>query len=160
MNKNLIDCDNTPTKLIDKKEDSDDNLNGSDEKEKKISNLPNYQASSPDEVALVKTAAEFGCQLFYRDDKKVIIRNLIKGKNIQPKEKVSSGDLSFYTMQSENASVNFNILNEEISFYDEHYEILQCFPFSSETKRMGIIVRHIETDRLILYLKGADMVMI
>lgn len=25
---------------------------------------------------------------------------------------------------------------------------------------MGIIVRHIETDRLILYLKGADMVMI
>ena len=78
MNKNLIDCDNTPTKLVDKKEDSDDNLNGSDEKEKKINNLPNYQASSPDEVALVKTAAEFGCQLFYRDDKKVIIRNLIK----------------------------------------------------------------------------------
>lgn len=25
---------------------------------------------------------------------------------------------------------------------------------------MGIIVKHIETDRLILYLKGADMVMI
>lgn len=159
MNKNLIDCDNTPTKLIDKKEDSDDNLNGSDEKEKKINNLPNYQASSPDEVALVKTAAEFGCQLFYRDDKKVIIRNLIKGKNIQPKEKVSSGDLSFYTMQSENASVNFNILNEEISFYDEHYEILQCFPFSSETKRMGIILRNIQHNYIVFYVKGAENVM-
>ena len=43
---------------------------------------------------------------------------------------------------------------------DEKYEILANFPFSSETKRMGIIVRHVSTDRLILYLKGADMVMI
>lgn len=34
------------------------------------------------------------------------------------------------------------------------------FPFSSETKRMGIIIKHIETKRIILYLKGADMVMI
>jgi phospholipid-translocating ATPase len=43
---------------------------------------------------------------------------------------------------------------------EEMYEILANFPFSSETKRMGIIIRHIETDRYILYLKGADMVMI
>lgn len=43
---------------------------------------------------------------------------------------------------------------------DETYEILANFPFSSETKRMGIIVRHITTDRMILYLKGADMVMV
>jgi phospholipid-translocating ATPase len=43
---------------------------------------------------------------------------------------------------------------------DEKYEILANFPFSSETKRMGIIIRHTLTDRLILYLKGADMVMV
>ena len=43
---------------------------------------------------------------------------------------------------------------------DEQYDILANFPFSSETKRMGIIVRHRATDRIILYLKGADMVMI
>jgi len=43
---------------------------------------------------------------------------------------------------------------------EEKYEILANFPFSSETKRMGIIVKHLETERIILYLKGADMVMI
>ena len=43
---------------------------------------------------------------------------------------------------------------------EEEYEILANFPFSSETKRMGIIVKHKSTERIILYLKGADMVMI
>lgn len=43
---------------------------------------------------------------------------------------------------------------------EENYQILANFPFSSETKRMGIIVKHEGTDRIILYLKGADMVMI
>lgn len=42
----------------------------------------------------------------------------------------------------------------------ETYQILVCFPFSSETKRMGIIVRQIETQKIIFYLKGADAVMI
>ena len=41
----------------------------------------------------------------------------------------------------------------------EEYNILANFPFSSETKRMGILVRHIETGRLIFYLKGADIIM-
>ncbi len=33
------------------------------------------------------------------------------------------------------------------------------FPFSSETKRMGIVLRHVETGKLIFYLKGAEVVM-
>lgn len=37
------------------------------------------------------------------------------------------------------------------------YEILANFPFSSESKRMGILVRHQSTGRLIFYLKGADV---
>jgi len=41
----------------------------------------------------------------------------------------------------------------------EVYSILACFPFSSETKRMGIIVRHIESGRIIFFLKGAETVM-
>ena len=41
----------------------------------------------------------------------------------------------------------------------EEYDILANFPFSSETKRMGILVRQIETGRLIFYLKGADIIM-
>ncbi len=41
----------------------------------------------------------------------------------------------------------------------ENYEILNIFPFSSESKRMGILVRHIESDKFIFYLKGADTIM-
>lgn len=41
----------------------------------------------------------------------------------------------------------------------ENYDILAVFPFSSETKRMGILVRHVESKRLIFYLKGAEVIM-
>ncbi len=40
-----------------------------------------------------------------------------------------------------------------------HYQILQTFPFTSETKRMGIIIRDEQTNEIIFYLKGADVVM-
>jgi phospholipid-translocating ATPase len=39
------------------------------------------------------------------------------------------------------------------------YSILNIFPFSSETKRMGIIVRNCVNNRITFYLKGADSVM-
>lgn len=42
---------------------------------------------------------------------------------------------------------------------EETYETLANFPFSSETKRMGIILRHVVTGRLIFYLKGAETVL-
>ncbi len=41
----------------------------------------------------------------------------------------------------------------------EEYEILGNFPFSSETKRMGIILRHLETKKIMFYLKGAETIM-
>lgn len=37
--------------------------------------------------------------------------------------------------------------------------MLANFPFSSETKRMGIVLRHVGSDKLIFYLKGAETVM-
>lgn len=40
-----------------------------------------------------------------------------------------------------------------------HFEILDIFPFSSETKRMGIIVKDLNTKEIVFYLKGADTVM-
>jgi phospholipid-translocating ATPase len=49
------------------------------------------------------------------------------------------------------------ILN--INHQIETYSILANFPFSSDTKRMGIILRHDATGRLIFYLKGAETVM-
>ena len=40
----------------------------------------------------------------------------------------------------------------------ESFEILYNFPFSSERKRMGIVVKDLQTDRYYFYLKGADIV--
>jgi len=80
-----------------------------------------FQASSPDEIALVKFADSMGMNLTSRDANNVEIVNT--------------------------AGVT------------EKYEILANFPFSSDTKRMGIVLRHKATKRLIFYLKGAEVVM-
>lgn len=42
----------------------------------------------------------------------------------------------------------------------EGYDIYQNFPFSSETKRMGIILRHRQSGKIIFYVKGADVAML
>jgi len=81
-----------------------------------------YQASSPDEIALVEWAEQVGLTLVHRD-------------------------LQYLTLQ----------LNSSQELF--HYKILQIFPFTSETKRMGIIVLDEQTNEIILYLKGADIVM-
>ena len=80
-----------------------------------------YQASSPDEVALVKFAERLNMKLIQRTDK------IIKLKNIS------------------------NTIEE--------YQILANFPFSSETKRMGIILKNKKYNHIIFYLKGAENVM-
>ncbi|CAL1295014.1 unnamed protein product [Larinioides sclopetarius] len=40
-----------------------------------------------------------------------------------------------------------------------NYSILQIFPFTSETKRMGIIVKEESSGDIIFFMKGADVVM-
>lgn len=81
-----------------------------------------FQASSPDEIALVKFADELDFKLLERD------------------------------------SNNMKIINPNGDYED--YQILAIFPFSSQTKRMGIIVKHIETNRILFFLKGAEISMI
>lgn len=39
------------------------------------------------------------------------------------------------------------------------YDILQMFPFTSEAKRMGIVVKDRETGMIHFYVKGADTIM-
>lgn len=80
-----------------------------------------YQASSPDEIALVSWTENVGLTLIKRDLNTILLR-----------------------------APESNLLE---------YEILQLFPFTSETKRMGIIVREKHTDEIVFYLKGADTVM-
>ena len=79
-----------------------------------------YQASSPDEVALVQWTERVGIALVDRDISQIKLRN--------PHGQIMK------------------------------YDILQMFPFSSETKRMGIIVRDTQTNEILFLLKGADVV--
>ncbi|XP_023200332.1 probable phospholipid-transporting ATPase IIB isoform X3 [Xiphophorus maculatus] len=80
-----------------------------------------YQASSPDEVALVRWTESVGLTLVNRDLTSLQLRT-------------PSGQI--------------------LSFL-----ILQVFPFTSESKRMGIIVREEATGEITFYMKGADVAM-
>jgi phospholipid-translocating ATPase len=80
-----------------------------------------YQASSPDEVALVKFAVTLNMRLIGRTDKEI--------KLIDANEQT------------------------------EEFEVLANFPFSSDTKRMGIILKNKKHGHIIYYLKGAENVM-
>jgi phospholipid-translocating ATPase len=79
-----------------------------------------YQAASPDEIAIVQWCALVGLHLVHRDR---------------------------HTMQLKTAEGD--ILK---------YNILKVFPFTSESKRMGIVVRT-EDGEIWFFMKGADTVM-
>ncbi|CAG8701897.1 42752_t:CDS:10 [Gigaspora margarita] len=80
-----------------------------------------YQASSPDEVAIVRLTEEVGLTLVFRDVSEIHLRT-------------PDGDVL-------------------------EYLILQTFPFTSESKRMGIVVKDKTTGEIMFYQKGADVVM-
>ncbi|KAL6048773.1 putative aminophospholipid-translocase, variant 2 [Balamuthia mandrillaris] len=80
-----------------------------------------YQASSPDEVALVRFTESVGLTLAERTLQTITLRTPV-------------GTL-------------------------EDYDVLNIFPFTSERKRMGIIVRCQQTGNITFYMKGADVVM-
>ncbi|XP_054237997.1 probable phospholipid-transporting ATPase IIB isoform X3 [Indicator indicator] len=80
-----------------------------------------YQASSPDEVALVQWTESVGLTLMTRDLTSMQLKT--PGGHI----------LTYY--------------------------ILQIFPFTSESKRMGIIVRDESSGEITFYMKGADVAM-
>ncbi|XP_028908503.1 probable phospholipid-transporting ATPase IIB isoform X2 [Ornithorhynchus anatinus] len=80
-----------------------------------------YQASSPDEVALVQWTESVGLTLVSRD-------------------------LTSMQLKTPGGQI--------LTYY-----ILQIFPFTSESKRMGVIVRDESTAEITFYMKGADVAM-
>jgi phospholipid-translocating ATPase len=52
-------------------------------------------------------------------------------------------------------SIEVNLPNDD----ELHFQILQNFPFSSDRKRMGIILKNKATKEITFYVKGADSVM-
>jgi phospholipid-translocating ATPase len=88
-----------------------------------------YEASSPDEIAMVKFAA-------------------VCGIHLRSREVVNSGDV-------EGQMVLDTDYGQQL-----RYDILKTFPFSSERKCMGIVVRDKETNHVEFLMKGADSKMI
>ncbi|KAH9914070.1 aminophospholipid-transporting P-type ATPase [Epithele typhae] len=80
-----------------------------------------YQASSPDEVAIVQWTESVGLRLVFRDRTRIELQTPTGAR---------------------------------ISF-----DVLDIFPFTSESKRMGIIVRDAQTGEITFLQKGADVVM-
>ncbi|KAI9149422.1 putative phospholipid-transporting ATPase NEO1 [Paramyrothecium foliicola] len=95
--------------------------------------VTSYQASSPDEIAIVKWTESVGLRLAYRDRKTMVLESRDSGRPIV------------------------------------RVRILDVFPFTSEGKRMGIIVHfhenldvkhpNINEGEIWFYQKGADTVM-
>jgi phospholipid-translocating ATPase len=81
-----------------------------------------YQAASPDEVAIVKWTASVGLLLFKRDRTSMTLFHQASNENLE-------------------------------------YDILYVFPFNSDNKRMGIIVRDKARDEIWFLQKGADVTM-
>ncbi|KAJ1660449.1 putative aminophospholipid-translocase [Dispira simplex] len=113
-----------------------------------------YQASSPDEVAIVEWTESVGLALVHRD--RQTIRLLVTAGNKQSSNTANpprhSGELSSPHEAHPSSS------RTDTSFPLE-FEVLHIFPFTSESKRMGIIVREKATGEITFYQKGADTVM-
>lgn len=80
-----------------------------------------YQASSPDEVAIVRWTESVGLTLVFRDRTHITLQTP-EGTRLE-------------------------------------YAVLDIFPFTSESKRMGIVVRETSTNEITFLQKGADVVM-
>ena len=83
-------------------------------------NTVQYQAASPDEIAIVQWCGLVGLHLVHRDRHRLRLKN-------------ADGDTLTY-------------------------DILKIFPFTSESKRMGIVVRT-DGGEIWFFMKGADTVM-
>lgn len=86
-----------------------------------------YQASSPDEVAIVRWTESVGLSLVDRTRTSMKLR--------------TTGDAD----------------GDELATFT--FDVLEVFPFTSESKRMGIVIRDRTTGEVTFYQKGADVVM-
>ncbi|KAK4928185.1 putative aminophospholipid-translocase [Elasticomyces elasticus] len=87
-----------------------------------------YQASSPDEIAILQWTEAVGLRLAHRDRGNIRLESTADGRTVMK------------------------------------VEILHVFPFTSESKRMGIVVRFTQSEDdgegdIVFYEKGADTVM-
>jgi magnesium-transporting ATPase (P-type) len=97
----------------------------------------NYQSSSPDEIALVKIAKDFGIELLERDQKKIRIQ--------LPCNKI----LRDYEIL---ANFPFSSENKRMGIGKNDFFLNEVFIFKK-------VLRNLETSEIFFYLKGADSIM-
>lgn len=138
-----------------------------------------YQASSPDEIALVKWTEQVGLALVARDlnsitlqlqnpfngsgsssggPKGTLKKSLTENDSINTAVTNLSGD-SKAELNSPSSSNGSTLSLSSLNSGMMRFQILQVFPFTSESKRMGIIIKDLNTGEITFYLKGADVVM-
>lgn len=132
-------------------------------KSEEITDEITYQASSPDEIALVKWTERVGVTLLSRDNSSMTLqlenapaRNIVSSKEVE--QEASSSNASTISMSSYE-QIKMNKCEMPPNGNKLHYQILKVFAFTSESKRMGIIVKDSLTGEITFYLKGADVVM-
>lgn len=153
---------NSPTRSISIESSTDDDVN--------------YQAASPDEIALVKWSEHIGLTLVARDlDSMTLQLHNVTVDNVSSKKKnsIEMGSVNTAVTMLTAAESRDALNSTAGSSYGGssitldtianakllRYQILQMFPFTSESKRMGIIVKDMNSGEITFYLKGADIVM-
>eukprot|EP01065_Artemidia_motanka_P012446 TRINITY_DN1683_c5_g1_i1.p1 TRINITY_DN1683_c5_g1~~TRINITY_DN1683_c5_g1_i1.p1 ORF type:complete len:1293 (+),score=436.82 TRINITY_DN1683_c5_g1_i1:72-3881(+) len=164
-----------------------------------------YQASSPDEVALVQFSESVGCVLVQRDRRCMTVS--VEGKeeklqaftvaapsgewdqvgwvvdehlriaSVTPESRAAEAGLGIgdrivrvegervasreelALALADKASVTVNVMAPS-QRCKQVYTILNEFPFTSESKRMGIVLRNETTGDITFFMKGADTKMI
>lgn len=139
----------------------------------------NYQAASPDEIALVKWSERVGLTLVARDLDTMTLQ--LHNTSIDSLCPSSSKNKNSIEVGSVNTAVTLLTAAESKDALNSaagssyggssitldtfsnakllRFQILQMFPFTSESKRMGIIVKDMNSGEITFYLKGADIVM-
>lgn len=135
-----------------------------------------YQAASPDEIALVKWSEHVGLTLVARDlDSMTLQLNNVGTESVRSSTyslKKGSAEIGSVSTTMTTLSDSKDLLNATDNRYGDsistlnslkigmlRYQILQMFPFTSESKRMGIVVKDLNSGEITFYLKGADIVM-
>ncbi|KAJ3001812.1 UNVERIFIED_CONTAM: putative aminophospholipid-translocase [Siphonaria sp. JEL0065] len=117
-----------------------------------------YQASSPDEVAIVKWTAQVGLTLHHRSLTHIQLEL----------DSIPSADWNQHASHHNHHQLISPTSTSSTSPFPTSphqtpiivsYKILHTFPFTSESKRMGIIIRDVQTNEIWFLVKGADGVM-
>lgn len=112
-----------------------------------------YTGISPDDIELVNSASNQGFQLVYADSKKKKI-NVFLDKANYVSNFIYKVDKNTNTRYKHNHYTEENTNDKYISKQEE-FEVLQIFEFTSDRKRMSIIIRD-NFNNIILFSKGAD----